>query len=78
MTGVEFQSQVAETLCTFLPRLHTGNKVVAFVLAIVLIRIVKRHPHTFKLVPFIPDITSSDWILDALFFSPEPTAPTPA
>lgn len=71
-------TRAEESPPTFLSCFHAGNKVVAFVLAIVLVGIVQRHPHTFKLVPFIPNISSSDWVLDALFFGPQPTTPAPA
>lgn len=71
-------TQAEESPPTFLSCFHAGNKVVAFVLAIVLVGIVQRHPHTFKLVPFIPNIPSSDWVLDALFLGPQPTTTAPA
>lgn len=58
------------TPLTFLSRFHAGNKVVAFVLAIVLVGIIQRHAHTFELVPFVPNVPSSDWVLDALLFGP--------
>lgn len=64
-------------VCTFLSCFHAGNKVVALVPAIVLIRIIQWHTHTFVLVPFISDISSFDGVLDALFFSPQTTWTTP-
>ena len=65
-------------MLTFLSCLHAGDKVVALVPAIVLIRVIQGHSNTFILVPFIPDVTSFDGVLDALFFGPQTTRTTPA
>lgn len=73
-----FKPNIKVCACTFLSCLHAGDKVVALVPAIVLIRVIKWHPHSFILVPFIPDISSFDGVLDALFFGPQTTWTTPA
>lgn len=68
--GIVEPKPAEENPHTFLSCFHAGNKVVAFVLAIVLVRIIQRHAHTFELVPFVPNVPSSDRVLDALLFGP--------
>lgn len=63
---------------TFLSRLHTSHKVVALVPAVVLIRVIERHSHSFVLVPLVPHVCSLDGVLDALFFGSQTTGATPA
>lgn len=71
------QTAAEGTPLTFLSGFHAGNKVVAFVLAVVLVGVIQRHAHTLKLVPLIPNVPPFDWVLDALFLGPQPTTTAP-
>lgn len=79
-TAVEFHSSSSSLIKhrTFLSCFHAGHKVVALVLAVVLIRVVQRDAHPLELVPFVPNIASSDGVLDALLLGPQAATSTPA
>lgn len=65
-------------LLTLISGFHAGNEGVALVAAVVLIRVIQSHTHTLVLVPFIPDITTLNGVLDALFLCTKATRPAPA
>lgn len=65
-------------LLTLISGFHAGNERIALVAAVVLIRVVQGHTHALVLVPFIPDITTFNGVLDALFLCTKATRPTPA
>lgn len=63
---------------TFFSCFHPCNKIVAFVSPVVHIRVIQRDSHSFILVPLVPDVSSFDGVLNALFFSTKTSWSAPA
>ncbi len=63
---------------TFFSCFHPCNKVVAFVSPVVHVRVIQRDSHSFILVPLVPNVSSFDGVLNALFFRTKTSWSTPA